>query len=46
MNVENVVEFTVNAARCVTQNINVYPDTIDRMRAKQATKYLLQENSH
>ena len=28
VNVENVVQFTVNAVSCVTQNINVYPDTV------------------
>ena len=27
-NLENVVWFTVSAASCMTQNINVYPDTL------------------
>lgn len=27
VNVENVVQFTVNAASCMTQNKNIYSDT-------------------
>jgi hypothetical protein len=34
-NVENVLEFTVTAGRCVTQNANVYSDTIEPVQSRK-----------
>ncbi len=38
-NVENVLEFTVTAGRCVTQNTTVYSNTIRPVQSRK-TKYI------
>jgi uncharacterized protein Veg len=40
-NVENVLEFTVTAGRCVTQNANIYSDTIGPVQSRKPSIFII-----